>query len=156
MQGQWPDAHEIEDRGAAEKIFQMGYCEVYGEERGPATARHCRNTSRQNSPRADHLVLLTAVSAVLWLIYRMGAWILERYFRKRSDRNCFDAHLAIVLALCIGERLFFYIQKYILCRQLITGRTEFNGREKKEKDIYYCGYFISGSRAFLKKHICKS
>ena len=92
---------EIEDRGAAEKIFQMGYCEVYGEERG------------------RHLVLLTAVSAVLWLIYRMGAWILERYFRKRSDRNCFDAHLAIVLASVLF--MVVYASGAVGLPQLIAG-----------------------------------
>ena len=71
---------EIEGKGVGEKIFRMGYCEVYGEE------------------RAYHIVLFTAGAAALWLLYRMGTWMIEKCCRKRLDKRCFDGHLPVVIA----------------------------------------------------------
>lgn len=92
---------ETEGKGAGEKIFRMGYCEVYGEE------------------RAYHIVLFTAGAAALWLIYRIGAWILEKCFRKRLDKSCFDGHLPMAVASVLF--MVVYASRAIGMLQLIAG-----------------------------------
>lgn len=92
---------KVENKGAGEKIFQMGYSEVYEKE------------------RACHIVLCTAGAAVLWALYRMGAWILAKCFQKRLDQSCFDGHLPMI----IGSILFMavYASRAIGMPQLIAG-----------------------------------
>lgn len=92
---------EIEGKGVGEKIFRMGYCEVYGEE------------------RAYHIVLFTAGAAALWLLYRMGTWMIEKCCRKRLDKRCFDGHLPVVIASVLFMAV--YASRAIGMPQLIAG-----------------------------------
>lgn len=93
--------NEMEGKGVGEKVFRLGYCEVYGEERG------C------------HIVLFTAGVAALWIIYRIGAWILGKCFQKRLDQSCFDVHLAVVIASVLF--MLVYASRAIGAPQLIAG-----------------------------------
>lgn len=88
--------NKIEDRGAVEKVFRLGYCEVYGEERGL------------------HIVIITGIAALLWVIYRIGVWIL-----KKSFKTCFDCHLPIIIASVLF--MVTYASGAIGLPQLIAG-----------------------------------
>lgn len=93
--------HEIEESSVFEKVFQMGYCEVY------------------HSERAGHIVLFTGGAAFLWLLYRIGAWILKVIFSRRIDRNCFDSHLAIIIASILF--MIVYASRAIGLPQIVAG-----------------------------------
>ncbi len=92
---------KIENKGVGEKIFQMGYSEVYEKE------------------RACHIVLCTAGAAVLWALYRMGAWVLAKCFRKRLDQSCFDGYLPMIIASILFMAV--YASRAIGMPQLIAG-----------------------------------
>lgn len=92
---------KLEDSGVAEKIYRMGYCEVYGEE------------------RALHIVIITGIAASLWFFYRIGAWILVRCFHKYADKSCFDGYLPMVIASVLF--MVTYASRAVGLPQLIAG-----------------------------------
>ncbi|MCI8292595.1 MAG: hypothetical protein HFH53_03550 [Hespellia sp.] len=89
------------EKNVAGEVFRRGYCEVYGDE------------------RASHIALFTEGMAILWLIYRIGAWILRNYFRKQIDGCRFDGYPPIIIASVLF--MVVYASGALGLPQLIAG-----------------------------------
>lgn len=85
------------------KIFEHGYCELYGR------------------MRAVYIVAFTVLAAVLWFIWRLSNWILNRCFKRQLPISdcCFDGYLPIIVASVLF--MIDYVAGSLGLPQLVAG-----------------------------------
>lgn len=90
-------------REIGRKIFELGYCELYGR------------------ARAFYIVAFTVLAAMLWLVWRLSNWILNRCFKRHIPilNSCFDGYLSIIAASVLF--MADYVASSLGLPQLVAG-----------------------------------
>lgn len=85
------------------KIFKYGYRELYGR------------------TRAVYIVAFTVLAAVLWFIWRLSNWILNRCFKRQLPISgcCFDGYLPIIVTSVLF--MIDYVASSFGLPQLVAG-----------------------------------